>query len=119
MILLIEDNEDIRENFAELLMLEGFAVETADCGIKAINLAEEQTPSLVICDIMMPGMDGYEVLTAFRQNKLTCNIPFIFSSSKAEKADAQKATALGAEHFFVKPFDVIELISCIKKYLHE
>jgi CheY-like chemotaxis protein len=119
MILLIEDNEDIRENFAELLMLEGFTVKTADCGQKALNLSEEQPPDLVICDIMMPGMDGYEVLTAFRQNKQTCNIPFIFSSSKAEKADAQKAKALGAAHFFVKPFDVVELMSCIKKYLQE
>jgi CheY-like chemotaxis protein len=117
MILVIEDNEDIRETLAELLTLEGFVVETADCGLYGLQLAREFKPDLIICDILMPGLDGYGVLLSLRQNKQTCDIPFIFSSSKAEKKDAQMGMALGAKYFFVKPFDELLLINCIKNCL--
>jgi len=117
MILLIEDNEDIRETLAELLTLEGFVVETADCGLYGLQLAQERVPDLIICDILMPGLDGYGVLASLKQNKQTRDIPFIFSSSKAEKLDAQKGMALGAKYFFVKPFDEILLINCINNCL--
>jgi CheY-like chemotaxis protein len=117
MILLIEDNEDIRETLAELLTLEGFVVETADCGLYGLQLARELAPDLIICDILMPGLDGYGVLASLKQNKQTCDIPFIFSSSQADKLDAQMGMALGAKYFFVKPFDELVLIKCINNCL--
>jgi len=117
MILLIEDNNEIREALAELLTLEGFVVETADCGLYGLKLARKIVPDLIICDILMPGLDGYGVLKSLKENKHTSGIPFIFSSSKAEKLDTQKGMDLGAQYFFVKPFDEILLINCINNCL--
>jgi CheY-like chemotaxis protein len=118
MILLIEDNNEIRETLAELLTIEGFVVETADCGLHGLQLAFDHVPDLIICDILMPGLDGYAVLNALKQNEKTSHIPFIFSSSKAEKLDAQVGMTLGAQYFFVKPFDEVLLINCINNCLH-
>jgi len=117
MILIIEDNEAIRENLEELLTLDGFIVTTAECGLQALAQTEKQIPDLVICDIMMPDMDGYEVFSAFRQSKRTSAIPFIFSSSKSGKAEEQKAKALGIAHYLVKPFDEAEIVWCINDCL--
>jgi len=117
MILIIEDNEDIRENLEELLTLDGFIVTTADCGIQALAQTKKQIPDLVICDALMAGMDGYEVFSAFRRNEKTCTIPFIFSSSISGKAEEQKAKALGIAHYLVKPFDEAEIVWCINDCL--
>jgi CheY-like chemotaxis protein len=117
MILIIEDNEDIRENLEELLTLDGFVVTTAECGLQALAQTEKQIPDLVICDIMMQGMDGYEVFSAFRQSKRTSSIPFIFSSSLSGKAEEKKAKALGVAHYLVKPFDEEDLVWCINDCL--
>ncbi|BAU55074.1 response regulator [Mucilaginibacter gotjawali] len=119
MILLIEDNNDIRESFEELLVLEGFAVKTASNGFDALKMVQNFIPKLVICDILMPGMDGYDVITAFKKNVVTRNIPFIFSSSKSESADAAKAEKLGARYFLVKPFGEPELMACINDCLQK
>jgi len=119
MILIIEDNEDIREDLAELLTLDGFKVITADGGAEAIQMAEIYVPDLVICDIMMPGMDGYEVMAAFRKNEKSRGIPFIFSSSKSEKKDEQKAKAFGVAYYLVKPFDEAEVLRCIHDCLQK
>jgi len=100
MILIIEDNEDIREDLAELLILDGFDVIATDCGAEAQKLAEEHAPDLVICDIMMPLMDGYEVLDAFRLSKKTFAIPFIFSSSKSEKKGCKKSKSAWRSQLF-------------------
>ena len=118
-ILIIEDNELIRENMSELLLLEGFSVITADCGAAAILLAQSQQPDLIICDIVMPGMDGYEVLNILRKNKFTFKIPFLFSTAHSQNRDMQKARLLGIENYLIKPFDGNELINCIEKCLLE
>lgn len=114
MILLVEDNKDIRENFAELLALEGFDIETADRGDTGLEIALLRQPEVIICDIHMPGLDGYEVLKALMENKETANIPFIFTSSSSENVDVKKGLSLGAKFFFVKPFDEYDVIKSIK-----
>jgi CheY-like chemotaxis protein len=116
-ILIIEDNEVIREGIAELLTLEGFSVITADCGPEAIMLAQGQLPDLIICDIVMPDMDGFEVLIALKQDMFTYLIPFLFSTANSENKDRQKAKALGIENYLVKPFDGHELMNCVEKCL--
>lgn len=118
-ILIIDDNELIRESLAELLMLEGFSVSTADCGLAAILLAQSQLPDLIMCDVVMRGMDGYEVLDTLRQSRLTDHIPFFFSTANSENIEVQKAKALGVENYLVKPFDGFELMNCVKKCLLE
>lgn len=117
LILLIEDNPDLRENLAELLTLDGFRLVTANSGINGLGIAKELLPDLIICDIMMPGLDGYEVFSALRKNWKTSNIPFIFSTSKSENADKKKAQELGVDHYLIKPFDEVELLACIEQSL--
>ncbi|MGZ3835953.1 MAG: response regulator [Mucilaginibacter sp.] len=117
LILLVEDNEDLRENIAEILFLDGFNVITADCGAEALNLAEEHLPDLIICDIMMPGMDGYTVFKTLNHNRLTYHIPFIFSTAMSENSEKKKAKALGIKNYLVKPFDETELLKCVNKAL--
>lgn len=113
-ILIIEDDADIRENTAELLMLEGYDVSTAECGEDAIKMLEEIIPDLIICDVVMSGMDGYEVFEALKKNKQTACIKFIFSTAQSEKSHIQKAMQKGIENYLIKPFDEVELIKCIE-----
>jgi CheY-like chemotaxis protein len=113
-ILVVDDNDDIRENTAELLGLEGFQVTMAESGELAIEHLKAHVPDLVICDIVMSGMDGYEVFSALKNNHQTTKIPFVFSTAKAEKSDRQKAEDMGANGYLVKPFDHHELLNCIK-----
>jgi len=115
MILLIEDNQAIRESAAELLLLDGYDVLQADSGESGLRMIEVQNPDLIICDIVMSGMDGYEV---YAHLKSTHNsVPFIFSTAKAEKQDRQKAKEMGIEYYLTKPFDENELLHCIEDCL--
>jgi two-component system sensor histidine kinase/response regulator len=116
-ILVIEDNDEIRESTSELLTLEGFEVTTADCGNDAINQTKINIPDLIICDIVMPGMDGFEVLIILKQDKRTQMIPFIFSTAKSEPVDRKRAKALGVSSYLIKPFDYKQLLQCIKETL--
>lgn len=116
-ILVIDDNDDIRENTAELLELEGYHVIPACCGETGIRLAESQLPDLVICDIIMTGMDGYEVLQHLRQCKLTRKVPVVFSTCKSERSELSKAIELGVDDYLVKPYSEEQLFACVKKWL--
>lgn len=116
-ILLIEDNADILESAAELLTLDGYEVMQAYSGEQALKIIETQAPDLIICDIVMAGMDGYEVARFIKNTAQTQNIPFIFSTAKSEKQDRQKATDLGINFYLTKPFNEEELIDCIEKCL--
>lgn len=112
-ILVIEDEDNIRDILIEMLEAEDFEViEAADgqCGLK---LAQETLPDLIICDIMMPALDGYEVLNQLRQNSVTETIPFIFLTAKTAKADRRQGMALGADDYLVKPFTRNELLTVI------
>jgi len=117
LILVIEDNEDIRENTTELLTLAGFEAIGAFNGQQAINMIDKQVPDVIICDIVMGGMDGYEVFSRLKQNPLTSGVPFIFSTALSEKKDQLKAWELGAAYYLVKPFDEQELLLCVNRCL--
>ncbi|MCB0697758.1 MAG: response regulator, partial [Chitinophagaceae bacterium] len=89
-ILLIEDNTDIRENLAEILELANYKVLTAPDGQAGVTLAVQNIPDIIVCDIMMPILDGYGVIHMLQKNKDTVNIPFIFLTAKAERAEMRK-----------------------------
>ncbi|WP_338874646.1 response regulator [Spirosoma sp. SC4-14] len=117
-ILLIEDNDDIRENTAEILELTGYAVLTAENGKVGVEKALATRPDLVICDIMMPVLDGYGVLHIFNKNPQLAGIPFIFLTAKTERTDFRKGMELGADDYLTKPFDESELLSAIEGRLN-
>jgi CheY-like chemotaxis protein/CRP-like cAMP-binding protein len=116
-ILLIEDNEEVRENTAEILELSGYHITTASNGKEGLEAVKASEPSLIICDIMMPGLDGYGVLHILTKNPATAHIPFIFLTAKAEKADMRKGMNLGADDYLTKPFDDIELLDAVEARL--
>lgn len=113
-ILLIEDNIDIRENTAELLGLAGYDVKTAPNGKIGVDLAIKEQPDLIICDIMMPELDGYGVLHILSKRADTAPIPFIFLTALAEKAEVRKGMELGADDYLTKPFDDTSLLNAIE-----
>lgn len=116
-ILLIEDNLEVRENTAELLELSNYEVLTAAEGKEGVRLAARHQPDLIICDVMMPELDGYGVLHILGKNPRTANIPFIFLTAKAEREDFRKGMNLGAADYLTKPFDDIELLDVIEMRL--
>jgi CRP/FNR family transcriptional regulator, polysaccharide utilization system transcription regulator len=118
-ILLIEDNPDMRENTTEILELAHYNVLTAENGKKGIKLAQEQQPDLIICDIMMPELDGYSVLHLLSKESETASIPFIFLTAKAEKSDYRKGMTLGADDYLTKPYDDVELLSAVETRLRK
>ncbi|WP_400191587.1 response regulator [Hymenobacter sp. B81] len=116
-ILLIEDNDLIRENTAEILELAGYEVLTAENGKLGVAQALARRPDLVICDIMMPVLDGYGVLQIFSQNAQLAGVPFIFLTAKTERADQRRGMELGADDYLTKPFDEAELLRAITSRL--
>lgn len=113
-ILLIEDNTDIRENTAEILELAGYRVLTATNGKEGVELALADRPDLIICDIMMPVLDGYGVLHIVNKNPALSGIPFIFLTAKSDRNDLRRGMELGADDYLTKPFDESELLSAIE-----
>mgnify|MGYP005751460047 CR=1 FL=1 len=116
-ILLIEDNPDIRENTAEILSLANYEVIEAENGREGVDLARKEQPDLIICDIMMPQLDGYGVLHLLSKDAATAGIPFIFLTAKSEKEDFRKGMNLGADDYLTKPFDDVELLDAIEMRL--
>jgi len=112
-ILLIEDNNDIRENTCELLELEGHKVILATNGRSGLILAQEHHPDLILCDIMMPELNGYEVLDGLKNNPATADIPFIFLTASVEKKAIATGFDMGAWGYIRKPFDPLELFEAI------
>ncbi|WP_421811571.1 response regulator [Flagellimonas sp.] len=113
-ILLVEDDTSLRENIAELLELSGFSVYSASNGRIAVDMAKKNLPDLVLCDIMMPEMDGYGVLEQLSSDQNTRHIPFIFVSAKTEKQDVRRGMNLGADDYLTKPFEEEELLTAIR-----
>ena len=118
-ILIIEDNEDIRESTAEILDLAGYQVSVASNGKLGVEMAQKEIPSLIICDIMMPELDGYGVLYLLEKNPTTAIIPFIFLTAKAERADMRKGMEMGADDYLTKPFDDMELLNAVECRLNK
>lgn len=116
-ILLIEDNEELRENTAELLELSSYNVHTAENGKIGVRKAKEHQPDLIICDIMMPELDGFGVLFALSKDDDTASIPFIFLTAKSERESFRKGMNLGADDYIIKPFDEMELLDAVESRL--
>lgn len=113
-ILVIDDNTEIRENTAEILSLAGYSTFTAENGKRGVEMAIKEKPDLVVCDIMMPELDGYGVLHLMRKNPETEHIPLIFLTAKTERSDFRKGMEMGADDYITKPFDDIELLNAIE-----
>ncbi|MEO6522949.1 MAG: response regulator [Mucilaginibacter sp.] len=116
-ILVIEDNTETRECMSELLTLEGFNVSTSEDGSLALIQLVSNLPDLIICDIHMPVMDGFEFFSHLKSNPRIRNIPFMFSTTKSEPMDIQKAKALGVDYYLIKPFDGVDLLTTINSVL--
>lgn len=113
-ILVIDDNNDLRENTAEILDLAGYKTLTAENGKRGVEVATKEKPDVIVCDIMMPELDGYGVLHLLRKNPETQNIPFIFLTAKTERSDFRKGMEMGADDYVTKPFEDIELLNAIE-----
>jgi len=116
-ILIIEDEAHIRENLVRFLKLEGHAVFFANDGRAGLEAIRSTKPELVICDFMMPHMNGFEVLAALQADVLLCKLPFIMLSASAEPERLQQALALGARAYVTKPFQLADLRTLIERNL--
>lgn len=116
-VLIIEDNLEIRENTAEILELAGYKTLMATNGKDGIKIASEELPDIILCDIMMPELNGYEVIKQLKSDPLTSKIPFIYITASVEKSEVEKAIELGADGYVRKPFDVTELKTAMDNVL--
>jgi len=112
-ILLIEDHPPMRENLVIMLEMEGFEVRCAEQGRRGLELARSVAPDLILCDVMMPELDGYGVLQALRADPATATIPFLFLTAKGEKLDQRTGMNLGADDYLVKPVAKEEVLAAI------
>ena len=118
-VLVIEDEMEIRANLLELLALEGYDVMGADNGITGLVGALEYQPDLILCDVMMPELDGYDVLAALRQEPETTLIPFIFLTALADKGDIRKGMNLGSDDYLTKPFSCLDVLSAVESRVNK
>jgi len=119
LLLLIEDNCTIRENTAELLMLEGYTVITASNGVKGFEKVTQLFPDLIICDVLMPEMGGLELLGKLGLHQKLKLIPLIFYSAKSEKKDIKEGLDAGAYDYIIKPCELENLLASIQKCCKE
>ncbi len=116
-ILIIDDEQNIRDSLADLLSVNGYFVLQSDSGAKGVELAQTHNPDLILCDIMMPKMDGYQTLEILRQNDKTSTIPVIFVTAKAEKQAFERGMQLGAADYLLKPFTYKDVSLVINRCL--
>ncbi len=113
-ILLIEDTAEILENLTEYLEMEGYSIYSASNGSTGLEIAKEMMPDLIVCDALMPEMNGHEVLRLLLDDAKTSKIPFIFSTSMSERIDKAAALEMGADDYLVKPFELKTLLAVVK-----
>lgn len=118
-ILVIEDDNNIRSNICEILESEGYHTIQAENGQKGLKIIISQLPDLIICDIMMPGLNGFEVLEAARKYNFSASIPFIFLTAKVEPENLRKGMNLGADDYLFKPFHIQDLLDSVKTRLEK
>lgn len=116
-ILVIEDTQNVRENICEILETENYEVFAAENGQSGVEMSKNIQPDLVLCDIMMPGMDGYEVLAKMRKEVVTSTVPFIFLTAKNTRENQRLGMELGADDYIAKPFTVDELLKSVSTRL--
>lgn len=114
-VFIIEDDEILRENLENLLKFEGFKVLSSETGKEGISRIKEILPDAVICDIMLPDTDGYQIINEIKSDPETRNISFIFLSAKAEMKDLRTGMNLGADDYLTKPYDAMELVNVVRK----
>ncbi|MFN7835333.1 MAG: response regulator transcription factor [Burkholderiaceae bacterium] len=112
-ILIVEDEPSIRENLAEILHFSGYTPLTAADGIEAELLLETNTPDLILCDVMMPNRDGFELLALVRQHPTLFDVPFILLTARSDPKDMRQGMNLGADDYLIKPFEIGELIQTV------
>jgi DNA-binding response OmpR family regulator len=113
-VLVIEDNDGVREEIVDILRFEGFDVRDAENGRRGLELVKQWTPDLVLCDLMMPELDGYATLEALRADAATAAIPFVCLTARAERHDMRRAMELGADDYLTKPFTADELLAALR-----
>lgn len=118
-VLIIEDSKEIRENMKEILELSNYKVHCAMDGKEGLEVAQKKIPDIILCDVMMPELDGYAVLRGLSNNPNTKNIPFIFVTARSEKQDFRKGMDMGADDYLTKPFKGDELLSLISTRLRK
>lgn len=118
-ILVVEDMPDVRENIQELLELSGYQVVTASDGAEGVDVALQEHPDLILCDVMMPRLDGFNTLNILSKRPETADIPFVFLTAKTEKEDFRKGMELGADDYLTKPFSVEELLRVVETRLRK
>ncbi len=116
-ILVIEDEPEMRRNLLTILRLENFAAFGAENGTAGLDQARRIRPDLILCDVMMPGLDGYSVLNALRAESHTATIPFIFLTARGEKPDVRAGMNLGADDYLTKPVAKVDLLQAIRARL--
>ena len=116
-LLVIEDEAPLRANIVRLLSVEGYRVIAAADGNEGIRRAREDRPDLVICDILMPLVDGYGVLATLRSQPETAAIPFIFLTASADKDDLARGLQSGANDYVTKPFKIADLLAAVRRRL--
>lgn len=118
-ILVIEDNKEMRENISDILKLSSYEVISASNGKEGVVLAQKSIPDLILCDILMPELDGHGVIHILSKDKKTADIPFVFITAKAEKSDFRTGMNLGADDYITKPFDGLDLLKVVESRLHK
>ena len=118
-ILVIEDEVFIRENLMELLEIEGFEALGAENGSIGVQMAKVHQPDLILCDVMMPELDGYGVWSALREDTGTKRIPFIFLTAGADRRNLQRIRDLGMTDYILKPFNVDQFLQAIATHLED
>jgi len=117
-ILVIEDEAQVRDNLKEILELNGYNVLTADGGLRALPLIKEHLPDLILCDVMMPGLSGHDVLEQVRQEQDTAAIPFVFLTAKVDHRDLRQGMNMGADDYLTKPFEAKDLLEAVHSRLN-
>jgi DNA-binding NarL/FixJ family response regulator len=116
-VLIIEDQPDMRKNILTILRMEGYAVLAAENGREGLVVAQEEKPDLILCDVMMPEMDGHDVLRALREDRTISGTPFIFLTAKGEKRDQRAGMNLGADDYLTKPVSATDLLAAVSARL--
>jgi len=116
-ILVIDDNSEMRENISEILELANYEVTSAEDGKKGVALAKSERPDLIVCDVMMPELDGFGVLHILGKDPATLGIPFIFLTARSEPIDMRKGMSLGADDYITKPFEETDLLNAVEMRL--
>jgi DNA-binding response OmpR family regulator len=113
-ILIVENDTMVRENLVELLEMENFVTLSTTNGLAGLEMAQRYLPDLIICDIVLAGLDGYSILSALRKNILTATIPFIFLTARAAQSDFHRGMSLGADDYLVKPYTTEDLLNAVR-----